>query len=93
MDWIKDFVSGSEYNNFELEKIEHDHFQQKGLILDFNKVNNIIIINIQLSGKNEVGFLLAKLYKYIILMNNFKTEIDWDAVENVIESDFLVTNL
>jgi len=33
--------------------------------------------------------LLSKLFKYIILMNNFKTCIDWDAVENVIESDFL----
>lgn len=42
MDWIKDFVSGSEFNNFELEKIEHDHFQKKGLILNFQKVKNKI---------------------------------------------------
>jgi hypothetical protein len=39
MDWINDFVSGSEFNNFEMDRVEYDHFKQKGLILNFQKVN------------------------------------------------------
>jgi hypothetical protein len=38
MDWINDFVSGSEFNDFELDSVEYDHFKQKGLVLNFQKV-------------------------------------------------------
>ena len=38
MDWIKDFISESEFNKYDLDKFDHDHFQKKGLILNFQKV-------------------------------------------------------
>jgi hypothetical protein len=33
--------------------------------------------------------LVSSLVFYIVLMNNFRGKIDWDSIENVIESDFL----
>jgi hypothetical protein len=41
---------------------------------------------------NELGQYIARLLFYIALMNNFKTKVDWDVVENIIENDFLNTH-
>ena len=39
MNLIKDFKSTNEYNNYDIDRISHDYFEKKGLILNFQKVN------------------------------------------------------
>ena len=38
MNLIKDFKGANEFNNYDINRINHDYFEKKGLILNFQKV-------------------------------------------------------
>jgi hypothetical protein len=74
---LKDKIVYDEFNDLKINS--YDDFEKRGMIIQSNtNVNDDEIIKIS-----------SKLLFYTTLMNNYKTSIDWDAIEHVIESDFL----
>ena len=54
-------------------------FQKRSLTLQVQKIIN----------EDELGSLIAKMFTYVAIMNNFRDILDLDSVEKVIENDFL----
>ena len=54
-------------------------FQKRSLTLQVQKILN----------EDELGSLIAKMFTYVAIMNNFRDILDLDSVEHVIENDFL----
>lgn len=69
---------------------KNDDYETRGLIVQTQKVK--IYIKLQINDKEELRNFVSRLLYYVILMNNFRSKVDWDAIENVIESDFLTTH-
>ena len=57
----------------------YDLFQKRSLTLQVQKIIN----------EDELGSLIAKMFTYVAIMNNFRDILDLDSVEKVIENDFL----
>lgn len=55
----------------------------------FNKRSLMIQIQ-KLVNKEELSVVITKLFAYVVIMNNFRNEIDLDIIEEVIEKDFLI---
>ena len=61
----------------------YELFQKRSLTLQVQKIIN----------EDELGSLIAKMFTYIAIMNNFRDILDLDTVEKVIENDFLSISL
>ena len=57
----------------------YELFQKRSLTLQVQKIIN----------EDELGSLIAKMFTYVAIMNNFRDILDLDSVEHVIENDFL----
>ena len=57
----------------------YELFQKRSLTLQVQKIIN----------EDELGSLIAKMFTYVAIMNNFRDVMDLDIVEKVIENDFL----
>ena len=57
----------------------YELFQKRSLTLQVQKIFN----------EDELGSLIAKMFTYVGIMNNFRDILDLDSVEHVIENDFL----
>ena len=57
----------------------YELFQKRSLTLQVQKIMN----------EDELGSLIAKMFTYVAIMNNFRDVLDLDIVEKVIENDFL----
>ena len=57
----------------------YELFQKRSLTLQLQKIMN----------EDELGSLIAKMFTYVAIMNNFRDVLDLDAIEKVIENDFL----
>ncbi len=57
----------------------YELFQKRSLTLQVQKIIN----------EDELGSLIAKMFTYVAIMNNFRDVLDLDTVEKVIENDFL----
>jgi len=57
----------------------YELFQKRSLTLQVQKILN----------EDELGSLIAKMFTYVGIMNNFRDILDLDSVEHVIENDFL----
>ena len=57
----------------------YELFQKRSLTLQIQKIIN----------EDELGSLIAKMFTYVAIMNNFRDILDLDSVERVIENDFL----
>ena len=64
-------------NNFNSN--HYELFQKRSLTLQVQKIIN----------EDELGSLIAKMFTYVAIMNNFRDVLDLDTVEKVIEQDFL----
>jgi len=78
MELVRDFFKHSDLV-VDINKLKCDEYQKRGLIVQTQK----------LDSKEELSNYVSRLFFYIALMNNFRTKVDWDAVENMIEGDFL----
>jgi hypothetical protein len=61
----------------------YELFQKRSLTLQVQKIIN----------EDELGSLIAKMFTYVAIMNNFRDILDLDTVEKVIENDFLSISL
>ena len=57
----------------------YELFQKRSLTLQVQKIIN----------EDELGSLIAKMFTYVAIMNNFRDILDLDSIEHVIENDFL----
>ena len=57
----------------------YELFQKRSLTLQVQRIIN----------EDELGCLIAKMFTYVAIMNNFRDVLDLDTVEKVIENDFL----
>ena len=55
---------------------------------DFEKRSLMIQIQ-KLTSQDDLANLVTKVFVYVGIMNNFRNEIDSEAIEEVIENDFL----
>jgi len=80
---------------FILESLKnHNKFQEEVKNLNINKYDDyekrgLIIQTQQVTDDEELSVFSSRLVFYITLMNNYKSVVDWEAIEHVIESDFL----
>jgi hypothetical protein len=57
----------------------YELFQKRSLTLQVHKIIN----------EDELGSLIARMFTYVAIMNNFRDVLDLDSIEKVIENDFL----
>ena len=57
----------------------YELFQKRSLTLQVHQIIN----------EDELGSLIAKMFTYVAIMNNFRDVLDLDSIEKVIENDFL----
>ncbi len=79
LELLKGELNPNSWSSVDINKMKHDEHMKRGLIVETQK----------LESKEELNNYISKLFFYSALMNNFRTKIDWDAVENIIEGDFL----
>lgn len=70
---------GAKFEKADFSNKNYDTFQKKELMVESSKFKE----------EMKVSELIIGITAYITLMNNFKHDIDWKTIENVVESDFL----
>ena len=60
-------------------KMKSEDFEKRSLLIQLQKV----------VSQDDLSTLISKVFVYIGIMNNFRNIVDLDAIEEVIENDFL----